>query len=261
MVPAMTQVIPVSAFTDNYIWLIPLGGESRRAAIVDPGEAAPVLAALDELGLEAAAILITHHHADHCGGVAELVAHRAMPVYGPARGRIRGVDHPVRDGEEVVLDGALRLSALEVPGHTLDHVAYAGAGLLLCGDTLFSAGCGRLFEGTPGQMLGSLRRLAGLPAETRLYCGHEYTVANLAFASWLEPGNAAVAERMAEARRLRAERRPTLPSTVGEELRVNPFLRCGEPGVIRAAERAAGRALSNEQEVFAVIRRLKDEFG
>jgi hydroxyacylglutathione hydrolase len=256
----MTQAIPVSAFTDNYIWLIPLGGESRRAAIVDPGEAPPVLAALDGLGLEAAAILVTHHHADHCGGVAELVARRAVPVYGPASGRIPGVDHPVRDGEEIALGEGLRLKVMEIPGHTLDHIGYAGSGLLLCGDTLFGAGCGRLFEGTAGQMLGSLRRLAALPAATRVCCGHEYTLANLAFASRLEPGNAAIAERAAEARRLRADRRPTLPSTIGEELLTNPFLRCREPAVVDAAERAAGRRLATEQEVFAVIRRLKDEF-
>lgn len=256
----MTQAIPVSALSDNYIWIIPLGGDSRRAVVVDPGDAPPALAALRELGLEAAAVLLTHHHPDHCGGVAELVARHGVPVYGPAGSPARGIDHAVRDGDDIDLEGRLRLRVIGTPGHTLDHVSYAGPGLLLCGDTLFAAGCGRLFEGTAAQMLASLKKLAALPPVTAVCCGHEYTLANLAFAAQVEPANVAVTERLERVRRLRQRLLPSLPSTLADELDTNPFLRCREAAVVRAAERAAGRALASESEVFAALRRLKDNF-
>jgi len=256
----MIQAIPVSAFTDNYIWLIPIPGDSHRVVIVDPGQADPALDALRRLDLEPAAILVTHHHFDHCGGVAELVAAHRVPVYGPLQSPARGIDHPVRDGDGIGLADGFGFQVLAVPGHTLDHIAYFGPGAVFCGDTLFTAGCGRLFEGTAPQMLQSLSRLAALPGSTRVYCGHEYTLKNLEFARRVNPDNAAIAERLNHAHRLRDQGRPTVPSTLDEELLTNPFLRCREPEVVRAAERAAGRALPTEQEVFAVIRQLKDEF-
>lgn len=254
--------IPVPALRDNYIWLIPAGGEPGRVLVVDPGEAAPVLAELQARQLEPAAILVTHHHADHTGGIRALLKHHAVPVYGPAASSIASVDHPLK-GDEVIQPGGVPFRVMAVPGHTLDHIAYYGAGLLLCGDTLFAGGCGRLFEGTPPQMLASLRKLALLPEETKILCAHEYTVANLEFAAAVEPDNEAVQARLARARQLRAAGRPTLPSTLAEELRTNPFLRCTQAGVIAAAarfRRTTASQMQKEHEVFAAIRSWKDVF-
>lgn len=258
----MLQAIPVRAFRDNYIWLLPLPGDvsGNRVAIVDPGDATPVIARLEALGLEPAAILVTHHHYDHIQGIPALLEYRAVPVYGPAASPARGIDHPVRDGDRVVLDG-LGLEVLAVPGHTLDHIAYYTPGLLMCGDTLFAGGCGRLFEGTPEQMFASLQRIAQLPDETLFFCAHEYTVPNLEFACEVEPRNEAIRARLEACRRLRARDAPTLPATLAEERRTNPFLRCREAAVIDAAERlAGGRGPMQPHEVFAAIRRWKDRY-
>ncbi len=256
----MGAVLHVAAFADNYIWLI-RGTAADRVAIVDPGDADAVLAALAALALVPEAILCTHHHGDHVGGNAELTARYHIPVYGPAHERIPGLTHALHDGARVTLDElGLEFRVLEVPGHTAGHIAYYGSGMLFCGDTLFGAGCGRLFEGTPAQLFASLARLAALPAATAVYCAHEYTLGNLAFALAVEPANDAVHARHAAAREQRAADAPTLPSSIGLELATNPFLRCDAAGVRAAAESHAGRQLPTALDVFTELRRWKDGF-
>jgi hydroxyacylglutathione hydrolase len=257
---AMAAVLHVPAFEDNYIWLI-RGGSARHVAVVDPGDAAPVLAYCAERELTPCAILCTHHHPDHVGGIEDLVRHDAIPVYGPAAERIPCVTHRLKDGDVVnVAELALAFQVIGVPGHTRGHVAYYGHGMLFCGDTLFSAGCGRLFEGTAEQMHASLGRLAALPPDTAVFCAHEYTADGLRFAAAVEPDNPDVRTRQQEVATLRAQGAPTLPSTIALERHINPFLRSHVPEVRAAAERAAGRQLDSEAAVFAAIRRWKDNF-
>ena len=248
------------AFTDNYIWMLTIGAQ---ALVVDPGEAEPVRAALDAQGLQLAGILVTHHHGDHVGGVDALRPLLHGPVYGPARERIPTPFEPLVAGDTLQLLG-LGFEVLEVPGHTAGHIAYLHrpsdeAPILFCGDTLFSAGCGRLFEGTPAQMYASLQQLAGLPADTRVCCTHEYTLSNLRFAAAVEPGNSAVASHTAWCEGERAADRPTLPSTIARELTINPFLRCGQAEVAASA-RAHGAASSEPAAVFAALREWKNQF-
>jgi hydroxyacylglutathione hydrolase len=254
----MMEIHGVPAFQDNYLWVL---SEGREAAVVDPGDAAPVQHFLEERGLRLAAILATHHHGDHVGGLVELKERWRCPVFGPAGERIAGLDTRLAEGDRITVPGiGLSLSVLDVPGHTSGHIAYVGEGVAFCGDTLFACGCGRLFEGTPAQMSESLSKLAGLPAATRAYCAHEYTVANIRFAEAVEPGNAALRERKARELAKRARGEPTVPSTIGEELATNPFLRCDQPEVIAAAERRAGRKLQGPIEVFTEIRAWKNSF-
>jgi len=249
---------PICAFADNYIWLL-RAPEYDGVVIVDPGEASPVLQTLNRHGLTVAAILLTHHHGDHVGGVDEILQRFPAPVFGPAWESISTVDHPVRGGDRVPLaELGLELEVVDVPGHTAGHVAYLGPGFALVGDTLFAGGCGRIFEGTPEQMYASLCRLAALPPETAIYCAHEYTAANLRFALDVEPANLTIETRLADARTARAQGRPTVPSTLVEELGTNPFLRCHEPAIVKAAEARVGRTLRGDYDVFAVVRRWKD---
>lgn len=257
----MLQVSAVRAFRDNYIWLVH-GKDPQLVAVVDPGDARPVLDALARLDLEVAAILVTHHHADHTGGVRGILARRRVPVWGPAGERVAAVTDPVAGGDRATLDRlGLSFDVLDIPGHTAGHIAFHGHGAVFCGDTLFSAGCGRLFEGTPEQMLGSLDALAALPDDTRVYCGHEYTLANLRFARAVEPENQDIAAYSRRAESLRQADEPTLPSTLSLEKQVNPFLRCDRPAVRAAAARYARREPASRVEVFAAVRRWKDEFA
>jgi hydroxyacylglutathione hydrolase len=256
------QATPVPAFKDNYIWLIHGLHDPTRVAAVDPGDAEPVLAALEAQSLTLDTILVTHHHRDHTGGVGRLKDRFAVPVIGPAGETIPELTRSVAGSQRVALaELGLEFRVLDIPGHTRGHIAFVGAGAVFCGDTLFSAGCGRLFEGTPGQMLRSLNLLRELPGETRVHCGHEYTLNNLRFARTVEPENGEIRRYMETAGALRSSGRPTLPSTMELEIGVNPFLRCREPSVQQAAERHAGRALDDEVAVFAEIRKWKDGFN
>jgi hydroxyacylglutathione hydrolase len=252
----MFEVLPIRAFRDNYIWTLRRGD---RVAVVDPGDAQPVLDYLARERVRLVAILATHHHADHVGGIPALRARHDVPVYGPRHEPIATLTRPVSGGEVVTLpDIDARFEVIAIPGHTRAHIAYYGAQSLLCGDTLFACGCGRVFEGTPEQMSASLARLAALPDDTRVYCGHEYTLANIAFAKRVEPGNEALEAVEAEARELRTRDLPTLPSTIGREKATNPFLRCAVPAVHQAAEGYLGHEAADAVAVFAALREWKN---
>jgi hydroxyacylglutathione hydrolase len=258
----MLEIVPLSAFQDNYIWTLrDADRKNPNAAVVDPGEARPVKEYLAREGLTLAAILATHHHPDHVGGIAELVEMTRVPVFGPKGEPIPALTHPVGQDDKVEIP-ALKasFSVLEIPGHTRAHVAYYGLESLFCGDTLFACGCGRVFEGTAEQMLASLSKLAALPDETKVYCGHEYTLANIKFARAVDPDNSVLAAREERAKRLRAAGRPTLPSTLGEERATNPFLRCAEPVVVESANKYLGARIADPVRVFAAIREWKNRF-
>ena len=251
----MFKISLIPAFKDNYIWLLTQG---NRAFVVDPGDAAPVLARLETDGLRLEGILITHHHADHQGGVAELKARYPVEVFAPAGESITGVTRPLSGGESIDVLGQ-SVVVMTVPGHTLGHLAYHATGALFCGDTLFGAGCGRLFEGTPAQMSASLDSIANLPDDTRIYCAHEYTEANLRFALAVEPENPALQQRVVEVAALRAVGLPSVPSTLAEEKPTNPFLRCAGPAVIDAGLQHAAVNRS-KTAIFSAIRGWRNNF-
>jgi hydroxyacylglutathione hydrolase len=250
------EVAPVRAFKDNYIWTL---RDARSAAVVDPGDAQPVLDYLARERLELVAILATHHHADHVGGVAALLARHPVPVYGPRGEPIATLTQAVGGGDHVAIPQlGLAFDVLDIPGHTRAHIAYYGANMLFCGDTLFACGCGRVFEGTPEQMYASLAKLAALPDETLVYCGHEYTLANIGFAKAVDPENGALLDRERADARLRDAGRPTLPTTIGREKATNPFLRCLQPAVVESANKYLGARASGPVQVFAAIREWKN---
>ncbi|MDC8756654.1 hydroxyacylglutathione hydrolase [Janthinobacterium fluminis] len=258
------RVLTVPAFADNYLWLI---HDGEHAAVVDPGDAAPVLAALQEQQLTLTAILLTHHHADHIGGVPALLQHYAVPVFGPRNEAITAVTRPLAQGELVRVPGLdLTFAVLDVPGHTRGHIAYvrqdgAGARWLFCGDTLFAGGCGRLFEGTPEQMAASLDKLAALPDDTEVFCAHEYTLANLRFAAAVDPDNLALMARVRIEAAKRADGVPTVPTSIGVEKATNPFLRFREAAIVDSLV-AAGRLEAGAAPVaaFAALRQWKNGF-
>jgi len=258
----MPEIIPIPAFADNYIWLLRNGDV---AAIVDPGDAAPVIAYLESSGITPCAILATHHHGDHVGGIPALLARWQVPVFGPAREKIPGRTQALSGGDSIEVPGIdATFEVIDVPGHTSGHIAlfgeFAGGPVLFCGDTLFTGGCGRLFEGTPDQMWASLSALAALPPETRVYCGHEYTLANLRFARAVEPDNADLRAREAREQAKRARGEPTVPSTIGVERATNPFLRAHLPDVRLAVAAHAGQDMATDVESFAALREWKNKF-
>lgn len=257
------EIHPIPAFSDNYIWAIQQG---RQCLVVDPGDAAPVLDYLKQQQLALSGILITHHHADHTGGLKALLTEFPdCPVYGPKGNHIKGVGHHLDHGDTITPLTELTLTVMTVPGHTLDHIAFyagdafIGSPLLFCGDTLFAGGCGRIFEGDAGMMYTSLARLSELPAETLVYCAHEYTLANLRFAAKADPDNADLSSRMRQEQQKREQDQPTLPSSIGIELRTNPFLRCHNTEVAKQVANHWNKDVaSSPTDVFADLRRWKD---
>jgi hydroxyacylglutathione hydrolase len=254
----MSDIFPIPALRDNYIWAL---HNRQHAVVVDPGEAAPVLSWLKARQLDLAAILCTHHHGDHTGGISELLEVYNVPVYAPQAENIPGTTRPLADGDRVELtELGITLAVLDIRGHTRGHIAYSAAGYVFCGDTLFGCGCGRIFEGTAEQLHRALKRLAAMPENTLVYCAHEYTEANIRFALVCDPDNPRLKQRAGEARALRAAGLPTLPSTIGLEKATNPFLRCGAPAIIQAAHQSGNLADEGELAVFTALRSWKDQF-
>lgn len=248
------HIYPIPAFVDNYIWLL---HNKRDAVVIDPGDAAPIVDKLEELALNLRAILITHHHSDHINGVAELLRRYSAPVYAPQYEQFQFEHIALADGDQIDLNEiGLTLNIMWLPGHTLGHIAYVNESYLFCGDVLFSAGCGRLFEGTPKQMLNSLNRLKKLSPTISVFCTHEYTTKNVDFALTLEPNNLDLQQRKIEVAKLRHHHHPTLPTSIELELKINPFLRCDQQTIIENA----GAESNDELSVFTKIRALRNHY-
>jgi hydroxyacylglutathione hydrolase len=258
----MLTITPIPAFNDNYIWAIHDQARGRNVVVVDPGDSVPVEAFLATHELALSAILITHHHADHTGGIAALTRNRNIAVFGPALEAIDGVVHGLCEGDSVPLPNLLEqpLRVIEIPGHTRGHIAYVGHDFVLCGDTLFAAGCGRLFESTAAQMHASLAKLAQLPPQTKVYCTHEYTLSNLRFALTVDPHNEALQHRAFDEQEKREHDLPTLPSTIELEKATNPFLRCHTEALLKSAARYLQTPVVDPVVAFAAIRSWKDRF-
>lgn len=253
------SIFPIRAFNDNYIWCL---HNHESCVVVDPGDAAPVLEYCKQHQLSLVAIMITHHHWDHTGGIDDLLAaFPDIPVFGSHNPKIKQITHRFFENDEFDLPQlGCHFSVIELPGHTLDHIAFYGELGLFCGDTLFSAGCGRLFEGTAQQMYQSLAKLTALPEDTSVYCAHEYTLANIAFAQAVEPNNQQLLDYKDWAMQQRDKDLPTLPSSIKKELSMNPFLRCHSYDLISHVSQHKAAPLNSEPEVFAALRSWKDNF-
>jgi hydroxyacylglutathione hydrolase len=255
----MNNIFAIPAFSDNYIWCV---HDTKHAVVVDPGDAKPVIKKLKEKQLTLTSILITHHHHDHTGGIEDLVnAYPEVKVYGPKNPIIEGIDLRLSEGESISLSNPkLELNVLETPGHTMDHIVFYNNELMFCGDTLFSAGCGRMFEGTPEVFYHSLQKLAHLPEQTKVYCTHEYTLANLAFAMHVDPQNTELQDYQSWANKQRASDQVTLPSSIAEQKKINPFLRCTNKSIKQNIENIMNLSADSEVDVFAALRSCKDNF-
>ena len=250
------NITPIPTLKDNYVWAII---NKPKVLIVDPGEAAPVAEFLQRHRLDLAGIIITHHHWDHTNGIINLINQYPAPVWGPSKENIPGITHPLHDNDKINLDSfPIELTIIAIPGHTLGHIAYYARGMLFCGDTLFAAGCGRLFEGTALQLYTSLQKIAALPEDTNIYCAHEYTLNNLHFAQTVEPNNKQITELIAQISALRKQGLPSLPSTLRKEKATNPFLRCDSPDVKENVEQYANKKLNDPLEIFTYLRKWKD---
>ncbi len=256
----MNTIFCINAFSDNYIWLL-VNWKKKTAAVVDPGDATPVIGVLTEKQLVLKDILITHHHSDHVGGIEALVSAYGADVYGPKAENIPSCRYPLIEADKLHLKSIdAEFKILELPGHTSGHIAYYGDSKVFCGDTLFAGGCGRLFEGTAEQMLNSLNKLKALPKDTAVYCAHEYTEKNLAFAKMVDEDNPALLERIEWTKKYRANKLPTVPSTIGIEKATNPFLRADSDSIRKSAEIECRGRLDSELAIFAAIRKMKDRF-
>jgi hydroxyacylglutathione hydrolase len=255
----MLNIHPIPILDDNYVW-VAHNPATQCALVVDPGDAEPVVRGLMQRGLTLAAIFITHHHHDHIDGVAELRGAENIPVYGQPHPRHAVVTHPVAEGDRIGLEGLGTWEVLAIPGHTAEHLAFRQGDHVFVGDTVFSAGCGRIFDGTLEQLYRSVERINALPSRTTLYCTHEYTLANLAFAQVVDPENQVLAQRHAHASLLRQTGQPTVPMQLGDEQQYNPFLRTSHPSIVAAVGQHTGIAQPPGFATFAALRRWKDQF-